>query len=56
METNIINTQTNIDNAGKEINQANDLNKSSGNMINKMVYIAVIVVVVMILLAYIMPS
>ena len=46
----------NIDKAKNEIGQANDLNKSSGMMINKMVYIVVAIVAVMIFLAYIMPK
>lgn len=56
IEANITSTNTNVKNAVVEIKEANELNKSSGGMLNKVVVIVLAIVVVLILLSWIMPK
>jgi t-SNARE complex subunit (syntaxin) len=56
IEANITNTNTNMKNAVVEIKEANELNKSTGGMLNKVVVIVIAIVFVLILLSWIMPK
>ena len=56
IEGNISDTKTNMKNAVIEIKEANELNKSTGGMLNKVVVIVMAIVVVLILLSWIMPK
>ena len=56
IEGNISDTRNNMKKAVLEIKEANELNKSTGGMLNKVVVIVMAIVVVLILLSWIMPK
>jgi t-SNARE complex subunit (syntaxin) len=56
IEANITSTNTNVKNAVVEIKEANEINKSTGGMLNKVVVIVIAIVFVLILLSWIMPK
>jgi hypothetical protein len=49
------NANLNIKDAAKEMKDANSINKSSGGMINKALYIVLAIVAALIFLSWIMP-
>jgi hypothetical protein len=55
IEDDIQNANLNIKSAAKEIKNADSINKSSGGMINKALYIVLAIVAVLIFLSWIMP-
>jgi len=56
IESNITDTKNNINNAVLDLKIANETNESTGGMLNKVVYIVIGVVVLLILLSMIMPK
>ena len=56
IESNINDTKANMNKAVLEIKEANETNKSTGGMLNKVVYIVLIIVALLILLSWIMPK
>jgi hypothetical protein len=55
IEDDINNTNLNIKNAATEMKYADSINKSSGGIINKALYIVLAIVAVLIFLSWIMP-
>ena len=55
IENQIVEAKQNMDHAVIDMKEANELNKSSGGMLNKVFYIIVIVVLLLILLSWMMP-
>lgn len=55
IEDDINNANLNIKNAAREMKDADSINKSSGGMINKALYIVLAIVAVLIFLSWIMP-
>jgi hypothetical protein len=56
IEENVHDTNTNIKTAVGEIKTAKDISESSGGMLNKAVYIVLIIVAALILLSWMMPK
>ena len=56
IESQTLDTKNNIVNAVSDMKEANDSNKSTGGMLNKLVYIVIAVVVLLIILSWIMPK
>lgn len=56
IEANITETKNNMDHAVIEIKEANEANKSTGGMLNKAVYIVLVIVILLILMSSIMPK
>lgn len=56
IESQTIDTKNNIAHAIGDIKEANDANKSTGGMLNKLVYIVIFVVLLLLILSWIMPK
>ncbi len=56
IEANIADTKANMDHAVVDIKEANELNKSTGGMLNKAGFIVVIIVCLLILMSWMMPK
>jgi t-SNARE complex subunit (syntaxin) len=56
IEGQTIDTKEKIEIAVSDMREANDANKSTGGMLNKLVYIVIFVVVLLLILSWIMPK
>ena len=56
IESNINSTKIHMDKAVGEITEANQINQSSSGMLDKVFYIILFVVLMLVLLSWIMPS
>jgi t-SNARE complex subunit (syntaxin) len=56
IEAHITDTKANMDNAVIDIKEANEINRSTGGMLNKVVYVVAVIVVLLILLSWMMPK
>jgi t-SNARE complex subunit (syntaxin) len=56
IENQTFDTKNNIVNAVADMKEANEANKSTGGMLNKLVYIVIFIVLLLILLSWIMPK
>ncbi len=56
IEAHITDTKANMDHAVIDIKEANEVNRSTGGMLNKVVYVVAVIVVLLILLSWMMPK
>jgi t-SNARE complex subunit (syntaxin) len=56
IESNTVEAKNNIERAVVDIKQADDANKSTGEWINKLIYIVIFIVILLLILSALMPK